>query len=146
LVRDFGNGEIFRSKIIETEAYFGFQDKANHASKGKTPRTAIMFDEGGTIYVYLIYGRYWLLNFVTGSADIPQAVLIRGVEEVSGPVRLGKRLKLDKSFYGEDLGNSNRLWIEDSEFTGEIIRSPRIGVDYAGEEWKNKPWRFVLEI
>lgn len=95
LVRDFGDGVVFRSKITETEAYLGNEDKANHASKGKTPRTSLMFEEGGAIYVYLIYGMYWLLNFVTGPSDTPQAVLIRGVEEVSGPGRLGKRLKLD---------------------------------------------------
>lgn len=145
LVRDFGDGNVFRSKITETEAYLGYEDQANHASKGKTPRTSLMFEEGGAIYVYLIYGMYWLLNLVTGPADSPQAVLIRGVEDISGPGRIGRHLQLDKSFYGEDLETSSRLWIEDSELEGELNRSPRVGVDYAGEEWRNKPWRFILK-
>lgn len=144
LVRDFGNGEIFRSKIVETEAYYGIDDLACHASKGRTPRTEIMFQDGGKIYVYLIYGMYWMLNFVTGEIENPQAVLIRGVESCIGPGRLGRMLNLDKSFYGEDLETSERLWIEDSQIEGKIITTPRIGIDYAGEIWKNKPWRFVL--
>lgn len=144
LVRDFGNGEVLRSKIIETEAYYGIDDLACHASKGRTPRTEIMFQDGGKIYVYLIYGMYWMLNFVTGEIENPQAVLIRGVENCIGPGRLGRMLNLDKSFYGEDLQTSKRLWIEDSEIEGNVITTPRIGIDYAGEIWKNKPWRFVL--
>lgn len=144
LVRDFGNGEVLRSKIVETEAYYGIDDLACHASKGRTPRTEIMFQDGGKIYVYLIYGMYWMLNFVTGGIENPQAVLIRGVENCIGPGRLGRMLNLDKSFYGEDLQTSKRLWIEDSEIEGNVITTPRIGIDYAGEIWKNKPWRFVL--
>lgn len=144
LVRDFGNGEVLRSKIVETEAYYGIDDLACHASKGRTPRTEIMFQDGGKIYVYLIYGMYWMLNFVTGEIENPQAVLIRGVENCIGPGRLGRMLNLDKSFYGEDLQTSKRLWIEDSEIEGNVITTPRIGIDYAGEIWKNKPWRFVL--
>ncbi len=144
LVRDFGNGETICSKIIETEAYFGEEDLACHASKGRTPRTEIMFRDGGKVYVYLIYGMYWMLNFVTGEKNHPQAILIRGIENCIGPGRVGRLLQLDKSFYGEDLSISNRLWIEDSQAKGKIITTPRIGIDYAGEIWKNKPWRFVL--
>lgn len=146
LVRKFENGEIMRAKIIETEAYLGPEDLACHASKGKTPRTSIMFGRGGVVYVYLIYGMYWMLNFVTADENEPQAVLIRGIENCVGPGRLGKFLELDKSFYGEDLDISNRIWLEDSGLNGKIISTPRIGIDYAGEIWKNKPWRFVLEI
>lgn len=145
LVRDFGNGEILRSPIVETEAYLGTEDLASHASKGRTPRTEIMFAEGGHIYAYLIYGVHWMLNIVTGPADHPQAVLIRGIEGVIGPGRVGKAVQLDRSFYGEDLGNSPRIWIEDCHKTGDIIASPRIGVDYAGAIWKNKLWRFELK-
>jgi DNA-3-methyladenine glycosylase len=143
LVRNFGNGEILKARIIETEAYLGPEDLACHASKGKTPRTSIMFEEGGLVYVYLIYGMYWMLNFVTGEKDHPQAVLIRGIEGIVGPGRIGKQLQLDKTFYGEDLDVSNRIWLEDSHIEGKILSTPRIGVDYAGEIWKNKPWRFV---
>lgn len=145
LVRQFENGEIIRAKIIETEAYLGPEDLACHASKGKTPRTSIMFGEGGTVYVYLIYGMYWMLNFVTGNEEEPQAVLIRGIENCRGPGRIGKFLQLDKSFYGEELGSSERIWVEESTSEGEIIATPRIGIEYAGEIWKNMPWRFVMK-
>ncbi|MFA7687666.1 MAG: DNA-3-methyladenine glycosylase [Moheibacter sp.] len=144
LVRHFRNGKVFRSPIVETEAYIGPEDLACHASKGKTPRTEIMFGEGGKVYVYLIYGMYWMLNFVTGKTEEPQAVLIRGVKDCSGPGRLGKLLGLDKSFYGEDLETSSRIWLEDSAHQGNTIATPRIGVDYSGEIWKEKPWRFLL--
>src|SRR5699024_236607 len=147
LVREFGNGKIIRSVITETEAYLGIEDKANHASKGRTRRTELMFGEGGTIYVYLIYGRYWLLNVVTGPKEEAQAVLIRGIKACSGPGRIGNLLELDRSFYGESITDSNRIWIEepDQKSIGKIVESVRVGVDYAGEEWRNKPWRFMLE-
>ena len=145
LVRRFPDGRELRAHITETEAYFGTDDLASHASKGITPRTELMFGEGGFVYVYLIYGRYWLLNIVTGKAGQPEAVLIRGLSTVSGPGRIGNLLELDKSFYGEDLATSERLWIEDTLMEGRVSAGPRIGVDYAGEIWKNMPWRFVME-
>ena len=145
LVRQFSDGRKIRSIITETEAYFGTDDEASHASKGRTARTDLMFGDGGHIYVYLIYGKYWLLNIVTGNPGTAEAVLIRGLETVSGPGRLGNLLELDRSFYGEDLGISERLWLEDSEMSGTIKSGPRVGIDYAGEEWRLKPWRFWLE-
>lgn len=144
LVRDFGDGEILRLPIVETEAYHGMEDRANHASKGRTARTEIMFGSGGFIYAYLIYGVHWLLNIVTGPEDHPQAVLIRGLQGIIGPGRVGKAIGLDKTFYGENMETSGRLWIEEGSLTGEIITSPRVGVDYAGKIWKNKPWRFRM--
>lgn len=144
LVRQFDNGEIRRYIITETEAYRGGDDKACHANKGRTPRTEIMFAEGGVVYVYLIYGQYWLLNFVTGFENDSSAVLIRGIEGFSGPGRLGRELKLDKSFYGENLFSSQRIWIEDAEAVSEIKTAKRIGIDYSGEEWVNKLWRFYI--
>ncbi len=145
LVRDFGDGEVLRLKIVETEAYFGPDDLASHASKGRTKRTEIMFAEGGVIYAYLIYGMHWLLNIVTGPKDHPEAVLIRGVDDIIGPGRVGKRIGLNRSFYGENLEFSKRIWIENGTRDGTVITSPRIGIDYAGEVWKNMPWRFELK-
>ena len=133
--------------ITEVEAYRGEEDLACHASKGRTARTEIMYHEGGHIYMYLIYGMYWMLNFVTDLKDTPQAVLIRGIEGFDGPGKLTKNLLIDKSFYGEDLISSNRLWIENSQISKDfkIKTTPRIGIDYAGDTYKNKLWRFVLE-
>lgn len=145
LVRQFENGQIKRYVITEVEAYSGNGDLACHASKGKTPRTEVMFREGGLIYVYLVYGIHWLLNIVTGKEGDASAVLIRGIEEVSGPGRVGKALQLDKSLYGENLFTSNRIWIENSEEKVEFTTSPRIGIQYAGEPWVSLPWRFLLK-
>ncbi len=132
--------------ITEVEAYRGEEDLACHASKGRTQRNEIMYAKGGHIYVYLIYGMYWMLNFVTGKTGNPQAVLIRGVEGYNGPGKLTRRLGIDGSYYGEDLVLSEKIWLEDHHIAGNIIRCPRVGIDYAGEYWKNKPWRFILDV
>ena len=143
LARRFDDGTVCRYRITEVEAYRGTEDLACHASKGRTPRTEVMFQEGGKVYVYLIYGMYWLLNLVTSEDGNASAVLIRGIEGFSGPGRLGRELKLDKSFYGENLTESSRLWVEDAESVSEFKTSKRIGIGYAGE-WADKPWRFYL--
>jgi len=88
---------------------------------------------------------YWMLNVVTGPKNHPQAVLIRGIANIIGSGKVGRELKIDKSFYGENLLNSNRIWIEDAPDETKFITSTRIGIDYAGEDWKNKKWRFILE-
>ncbi len=143
LVRCFDDGRIERYIITETEAYLGEEDLACHACKGRTKRTEVMYHRGGSIYVYLIYGMYWMLNFVTGHEGRPQAVLIRAVEGIDGPGRVGKILRLDKSFYDEMSVTSNRLWIEDAPQVSGFTTAPRVGIDYAGEIWKNKPWRYI---
>lgn len=137
-----GNSESFM--ITEVEAYRGIEDKACHAYKGRTKRTEIMFHEGGCLYVYLIYGIHWMLNVVTGPVNNPQAVLIRGVENYSGPGRVTKLLGIDETFYGEDLSISDRIWFEDNGVRPVINTGPRIGIDYAGDYWKSIPWRFYI--
>ncbi len=144
LVRRFSDGTEKQYAITEVEAYRGTEDLACHAAKGRTPRTEVMFAEGGRVYVYFIYGMYWLLNFVTSTENNPQAALIRGIEGFSGPGRVGKELQLDKSFYGENLETSDRLWIEDAPTVTSYQIGARIGVGYAGEEWAGKPWRFFI--
>jgi DNA-3-methyladenine glycosylase len=135
---------VSRFVIKETEAYRGTEDKACHASKGRTARTEIMFNEGGRLYVYFVYGMYWMLNIVVSIENDPQAVLIRGIGECSGPGRVARMLGIDRSFYGEDLVSSHRIWIEETGIDPEYKTSPRIGIDYAGELWKNKLWRYVI--
>lgn len=144
LVRKFSTKTI-KYKITETEAYCGEEDLACHASKGKTSRTKVMYKTGGVIYVYLVYGMHWMLNIVAANKDQPEAVLIRGLEKSDGPGKVGKELKIDKSFYGEDLTKSRRLWVEEPVVKEKfkIKKAKRIGVDYAGK-WSNKPWRFIL--
>ena len=69
---------------------------------------------------------------------------VRGIEGFPGPGRVGRKLQLDKSFYGENLFNSSRIWVEDAEPVAEIKTSKRIGIGYSGEEWENKLWRFYV--
>jgi DNA-3-methyladenine glycosylase len=139
------NSTIGKFLITETEAYRGYEDKACHANRGRTGRNKVMFSAGGKIYVYFVYGMYWMLNIVTGAEEDPQAALIRGIEGFNGPGKLTKALGINKSFYGEDLTVSDRIWVEDNGFRPAFKTGPRIGVDYAGEIWKNKPWRFYIE-
>jgi DNA-3-methyladenine glycosylase len=149
LVRSI-DGRMLAGKIIEVEAYVGPQDKACHASKGRTQRTDVMFGPGGVAYVYLIYGMYHCLNVVTEREEFPSAVLIRAIEIdgelIDGPGRLCRALQIDRSLNRVDLTTGESIWFEDRGVLvkkGEVGTHPRIGVDYAGE-WAKKLWRFRL--
>ncbi len=146
LVRRLGSQAIV-AMITETEAYVGPHDLACHASKGRTPRTEVMFGPAGHWYVYFIYGIHWMLNAVTGDVDHPAAVLLRGAGAWNGPARLTKALDIDKRLNGAAAARSSGLWIEDRGLRVPskcIRRTPRIGVDYAGA-WAAKPYRFLLD-
>ena len=146
LVRRSGRA-VVSSMVTETEAYEGPHDLACHAARGRTARTEIMFGPPGTLYVYLIYGIHWMLNVVTGEAGYPAAVLIRAVEAASGPGRLTSALGIDKTLNGKVAGETTGLWFEDvgrKLSRRSVVRTPRIGVDYAGPVWSAKHLRFVL--
>ena len=85
------NDDIIKIRITETEAYRGEEDKGCHASRGRTPRTELLYRESGIIYVYLCYGMHWLMNVITGEKDMPQGVLFRAGEKFNGPAKLTKR-------------------------------------------------------
>lgn len=138
----YDNGSFNRSVISEVEAYRGTEDKACHACRGRTARTEIMYHEGGRLYIYLVYGIHWMMNVVTGPENDPQAILIRGVQSCYGPGRVTKMFGIDNSYYGEDLTISERIWIEDSGIAPSVKTGSRIGIDYAGEYWITRPWRF----
>ena len=152
IVRNY-RGKKIEGVITETEAYHGFNDKASHASRGKTERTKIMFGEAGTIYVYLIYGMHYCLNIVTGKKDFPAAVLIRrinsGGRQISGPGKVSKFFKIDKKLNEKKLSRKSELWIAAPSGRGsprlKIGAGRRIGVDYAGPIWARKPWRFYVK-
>jgi DNA-3-methyladenine glycosylase len=145
LVRQRGGKDI-SLMITEVEAYDGPNDKASHASCGKTERNKVMFGKAGNWYVYFTYGMHWMLNIVTGSENYPAAVLIRGTDKINGPARITKFLKIDKKFNGKIANKKSGLWIEDRGIKvkeSRIRRGKRIGVDYAGK-WATKPYRFKL--
>jgi DNA-3-methyladenine glycosylase len=146
IVLNRGEGKISRFLITETEAYRGTEDIACHASKGRTARTEVMFNSGGKIYVYFVYGMYWMLNIVAAGKDNPQAALIRGIEGFNGPGKLTKALGIDSSFYGIDMTTSDRIWVEDTGYYPLVNSGPRIGIDYAGHPWINKPWRYWIDL
>jgi DNA-3-methyladenine glycosylase len=154
LVTNWDN-EYTSGRIVETEAYAGEIDRASHASKGKTARTNVIFEQGGTAYVYLCYGIHEMFNIVTNKAGKAHAILIRGVEPLDGIdimlERTGKK-KLDETlsrgpgnvgrafgFHRSQCGlslQSNELFVADDGYKPDkkmIVASPRIGVAYAGE-------------
>lgn len=145
LCRRYEDGSVKKYRINETEAYKAPDDLACHAAKGRTERTEAFYMSGGHVYVYLCYGIHWLINIVTGKEDDPQAVLIRGIETAPGPGRVGSRLELSKKLYGTDLTTSDIIWLEDDGTEWDYIETPRVGIDYAGEPWISKPWRFYHE-
>ena len=149
LVRSI-DGRMLAGKVVEVEAYVGSQDRACHASKGRTQRTDVMFGPGGVAYVYLIYGMYHCLNVVTEREEFPSAVLIRAIEIdgelIDGPGRLCRALQIDRRLNRVDLTTGESIWFEDRGVLvarGDVGTHPRVGVDYAGE-WAKKPWRFRL--
>jgi len=158
IVRKIGSKNLI-GKIVETEAYYGPNDLASHASAGKTERTKIMFDKPGAAYIYLIYGMYYCFNIVTEAKDFPAAILIRALEpinfskEANGPGKLCRALKIDKKLNGENLITSKKLYLaknlkststEALKERRQIKSAKRIGVDYAGK-YKDKLWRFYLK-
>ena len=142
LCRKVGDN-IFKLRITETEAYFGEDDTACHAHKGKTERTKILYQIGGFAYIYLCYGMHNMLNIVTGEENFPQAVLIRGIEGFDGPGKLTKALNINRTLNGENLVKSNLLWLEDDGCKFKYKATKRIGIDYATPEYRNKLWRFI---
>jgi DNA-3-methyladenine glycosylase len=149
LVREQGSGLIV-GRIIEVEAYIGTEDKACHASKGRTARTDVLFGPPGHAYVYLCYGMYEMLNVVTEQEGFPAAILLRAVEcdgrLIDGPGRLTRAFGIDRRLNRCDLTLGQSLWFEDrgtAAPAGVLNSHPRIGVEYAGE-WAHKPWRFRL--
>lgn len=140
-------GEEKALMINEVEAYVGPEDLACHAARGKTERTKVMFGRAGVFYVYFVYGMHWMLNIVTGKEGFPAAVLIRGAGEISGPAKLTKYLNIGGSFNGKTANPENKLWFEDRSFkveNSQIVKTPRIGVAYAGPVWAKKPLRFLM--
>ena len=160
------NGKFTSGRIVETEAYAGEIDKASHASRGMTPRTKVMYGEGGKAYVYLCYGIHQMFNIVTNKTGTPHAILIRGVEPLEGidimlkrtgkkkfdetiargPGNVGKAFGFHTSQCGVSLIDDDLYILDDGYKVSNsmIATSKRIGVVYAGDhaEWH---FRFYLK-
>lgn len=163
------DGQRTAGLITETEAYRASDDRACHAyNNRRTPRTEVMFAEGGHAYVYLCYGIHHLFNVVTAPRDQAHAVLIRAVQPIegvevmlkrrnktqankrltTGPGAVGQALGLRTAHSGQNmLAPDSPIWIEElpphARKPFQIAVGKRIGVDYAGEcaDW---PWRFWI--
>jgi DNA-3-methyladenine glycosylase len=146
------DGEPRVGRVVETEAYLGPHDLASHSSRGRTPRTSVMFGPPGFAYVYLIYGVYHCLNAVTERDGHAAAVLIRAVEPIahvagktSGPGLLCRALGIDLRQNRHDLVSPDLFFAAPSEtappFT--IVERPRVGVAYAGK-WAGAPLRYYV--
>ena len=138
-------------RIVEVEAYLGPHDLAAHSSKGLTERTRVMFGPPGHAYVYMIYGMHCCMNVVTEREGHASAVLLRAVEPVrnvegrtQGPGRLCKAMRIDRRLNARDLV-SDDFYIADSPKSEPpaIVKSPRVGVDYAGR-WAKRHLRFYI--
>lgn len=161
------NGEITSGIIVETEAYFGKDDKASHAyGNRRTNRTEIMYSRGGVSYVYLCYGIHYMFNVVTSVENEPHAILIRAIEPLegkeimerrrnqsadkatisSGPGSAAKALGIKIDLNAKDL-DGEEVWIEDHNIhypSSSIAEVPRVGIAYA-EEHALLPWRFFVK-
>jgi len=160
------NGIITSGRIVETEAYAGVNDKASHAYGGRrTNRTEVMYQEGGTAYVYLCYGIHHLFNIVTNKREIPHAILIRALEPMEGIQMMLQRAGKTKADFTltRGPGNVSRVMGIYTQHTGlsllgselfiatdnhrvpkkDIVATARIGVDYAAED-ALLPYRFIL--
>ncbi len=161
------NTIITAGRIVECEAYAGVSDKASHAAGGKrTPRNEIMYAPGGVSYVYLCYGMHHLFNVVTNKKEIPHAVLIRALEPMAGmaamvqrtgkketdstitkgPGNLTKALGITTNHTAISLQSPDLYLADDNHHytKKEIGVSPRIGIDYAGDD-ALLPYRFYIK-
>lgn len=163
----YSAGRLTSGLITETEAYAGETDRASHAFGGRhTKRTDTMYQRGGIAYIYFCYGIHSLLNVVTNERGTPHAVLIRGIlpdagteimserigrkvsfKEGIGPGRVTKLLGITFADDREDLITGEKIGIEETGIKipdNKIIITPRIGVDYAGED-ALLPYRFLID-
>jgi DNA-3-methyladenine glycosylase len=150
LCRRLPDGRVLRARLVEVEAYDGPRDRASHAFRGLTPRTVPMFEAGGIVYVYQIYGVHFCMNVVTGSKGYPAAVLLRAAEapaenvSASGPAKLCRALDVDRALNGSSLLDG-ALWLERGLPVPDdsVRRTHRIGVDGRGI-WSRRKYRFVI--
>lgn len=154
-------------KIVEVEAYSEKIDEASHSYKGKTKRNEVMFNSGGKLYIYFVYGNHFCCNVVCDKEGTGSAVLIRGIEPITeveimgqrrfnkvnvtkkeflnltnGPGKICKAFDITKSQNGVDLCADDIFLAEGEKVPKKnIVSSTRIGITKS----KDLPWRFYLK-
>lgn len=141
------DGSVTRGRIVETECYCGEEDTACHAHNGRTQRNEPLYCAGGISYVYLCYGIHALLNIITGAEGHPEGILIRGIEGAIGPGRVTKAMGITVADNRLPLTPDSGLWLEDGGYVPKDVDAlPRVGIDYAEESDRLRPWRFVAKF
>lgn len=161
------NNKLLSAKIVEVEAYDGSIDKAAHTYKGKTERNKLMFEQGGILYVYFIYGNHYCANVVTGNKDEGKAVLIRAAEPLegiesmalnrfgkerltkkellnltNGPGKFCKSFEINKTHGGIDLTTGEILILNNIKIAKhDIVNTTRVGITKS----KELKWRFYIK-
>ncbi|VAX25600.1 DNA-3-methyladenine glycosylase II [hydrothermal vent metagenome] len=160
------NGRALAGTIVEVEAYDA-GDEASHSFNGRSQRNDVMFEEGGLLYVYFIYGVHYCCNIVTGKAEHGAAVLIRAVEPLNhfdylaknrfgktgitgkertnltnGPAKLCQAFKIGRAENGTDLTGAKIYLLDAPKLRNkQIVQTTRIGITKS----KELPWRFYIK-
>ena len=154
-------GELTAGRIVETEAYLGYDDPASHGYlHRRNARNEALFGPPGLWYVYLSYGMHWCANLVCQRAGLASAVLLRALEPIegldvmrdrrggvpdrqlcSGPGKLCRALGITRDLDGLNMpGALVMVQRPDNVERGAIAATPRIGITKAAD-W---PLRFHL--
>jgi DNA-3-methyladenine glycosylase len=155
-------GRLTVGRIVETEAYLGYDDPASHGYRHRRhAQNEALYGPAGTWYVYLSYGMHWCANLVCGPRGEASAVLLRALEPVdglaimrqrrggaadrllcSGPGRLCQALAITKDQDGRAVRRSGvTVRAGTQPFSAAVVAAPRIGITKAAD-W---PLRFVLD-
>lgn len=159
-------GKILSGMITEVEAYNGAVDEASHSFNGKTKRNEVMFRQGGLLYVYFTYGMHFCCNVVTGKENDGCAVLIRGIEPLTGisemalnrfgrkdltakekinltngPAKITQAFGIKREDNGKDLTGTEIFILDSGRIPDKNISvSKRIGI----KKSVDLPWRFYI--
>ncbi len=159
------DGELTGGRIVETEAYRHEGDPSITLHLQRKRRQAqALYQPGGHAYLYTVYRVHTLFNITANDAAHPDAVLIRAIEPLvgldtmlrrrglakvarnltAGPGVLSQALGLTPALNGEPLTGPH-IWLEDVGENIEptnVLASSRVGLEYAGPEAVELPWRF----
>lgn len=158
---------ILAGRIVETEAYKGNVDESAHSFRGITNRNKVMFEQGGLLYVYFTYGVHFCSNIVTGKKGEGDAVLLRGIEPLSGidimakrrfgknhtdekellnltngPGKICQAFGLNREHNGSDLTSTDIFLLDQPDISKQqIVTTTRIGI----KKSVDLPWRFYIK-